>query len=311
MLTHLKPRFFLLITIIFVAVALSSWLFSMRVIDSLNFQWAKQFTQLQVQVDKHRTLTPLTREIALARQLAVEPALQDMARNEDSPAALNSALEVLERYRPNFRDQSYFFALADSGNYYYNDANNRYAKRQLRYRLSPNKPEDQWFYASIKKGKPYQVNIDPDANLGVTKVWVNVLVMDAGKVVGMVGTGIDIATFLRENISAEQEGTHTLFVDRNMAIQLYIDPSLIDYASITKDANQRSRFDSLLGNASEVAAVRAALQRAENSRLGVESLAVTFQGMPHTLGITYLPELDWFDLTLIDTKDNFLTEDFF
>lgn len=308
---NLNSKFNLLMTVVFLSVTAAAWFFSAKIISAVNEQWATQFSQRQVQFDKHRTLMPLIREIALARQLAVEPALIEMAKNENNAKTHQQAIAVLERYRNNFRDQSYFFALAGSGNYYYNNAENAFAGRQKRYQLSPAKPNDQWFYATIKNGKSYQVNLDPDVNLGVTKVWINVLVEDGGKVVGMVGTGIDITAFLRETVDVGQSGVYNLFVDRDMAIQLYRDVSLIDYASVTKEAKERSRVDALLTDPHDIARLNEVMQRVEKSHYNIETIPVTFKGHPHLLGVAYLPEIGWFDLTLMDTKGLFLVEDFF
>lgn len=306
----LQSKFNLMMTLVFFSITAAAWFFSAKIVSVVNAQWATLFSQRQVQFDKHRTLMPLIREIALARQLALEPSLIAMAKHETHPKAYQDAIEVLERYRKNFRDQSYFFAIAGSGNYYFNNAENAYAGKQKRYQLSPDKQNDQWFYATIKSGKPYQVNLDPDANLGVTKVWINVLVEDGGKVVGMVGTGIDITTFLRETVDVGQAGVLNLFVDRDMAIQLYRDASLIDYASITKNVKERSRVDSLLTDPKDLERLSQVMQRVEKSHYNIETLEVTFQGHPHLLGVAYLPEIGWFDLTLMDTKGLFLIEDF-
>lgn len=308
---NLSSKFNLLMATVFLAVTAAAWLFSVKIISVVNEQWATQFSQRQVQFDKHRTLLPLTREIALARQLAVEPALLEIAKNEDDAEIHQQAIAVLERYRTNFRDQSYFFALAGSGNYYYNNAENAFSGHQKRYQLSPSNPNDQWFYATIKNGKSYQVNLDPDVNLGVTKVWINVLVEDGGKVVGMVGTGIDITAFLRETVDVGQAGVYNIFVDKDMAIQLYRDVSLIDYASVTKEVQARSRVDSLLTDPRDIALLKQVMQRVEKSHYGVETIPVTFKGHQHLLGVAYLPEIGWFDLTLMDTKGLFLVENFF
>lgn len=307
----LKSKFFLLMAIVFLSVIGTSWFFSAKIISVVNTHWAAQFAQRQVQFDKHRTLMPLMREIALARQLAVEPALVAMATNENNTQTRQQALAVLERYRTNFRDQSFFFALADSGNYYFNNAANEFADHQKRYQLSSTKPCDQWFYATIRNGKPYQINIDPDVNLGVTKVWINVLVKDDNKVVGLVGTGLDITAFLRETVDVEQAGAHNIFVDRDMAIQLYRDATLIDYASVTKSASERNRIDALLTKPQDVARLKQVMERVEKSINSVETLPVTFDGKPYLLGVAYLPEIGWFDLTLMDTKGVFLAEDLF
>ena len=282
--------------------AVGVWLFSQHLLSRINEQWAAQLAERQVQFDKHRTLMPLTREIALARQMAAEPALIEMALDERNPQVKRRAIEVLERYRLNFRDHSYFAAFARTGSYYFNDAANQFASRQLRYTLSKSNPDDQWFFATLSSGKDYQVNLDPDVNLGVTKVWINVLIKRGADVLGVIGTGIDITEFLKATVDISQPGIHNLFVDRDMAIQLYRDASLIDYNSIVKDVRQRSKVDALFKDTADVENLRQVIKRLEASGEKIATLWVHFEGAKHLLGVAYLPELGWFDLTLMNTK---------
>ncbi len=123
---RLKIQFNLFLAILLIVVTTIAWFLTVNIVKAVDKRWAHQFAQRQVQFDKNRTLMPLLREIALARQLAVEPAIIDMAKQEQDALARAKAIDVLERYRLNFRDQSYFFALLDSGHYYYNDAEKSY-----------------------------------------------------------------------------------------------------------------------------------------------------------------------------------------
>jgi HAMP domain-containing protein len=223
----------------------------------------------------------------------------------DDPAVRERAIKVLETYWLNFRDQSYFAAFARSGNYYFNDAANQFAGKQLRYTLSATNPNDKWFFSTLSSGKDYQVNVDPDVHLGVTKVWINVLIKQGSKVLGVIGTGIDITEFLRETVDINQPRVRNLFVDRDMAIQLYREASLIDYASITKDVKHRSKVDLLLTSPDDIENLRQAMRRLENSEKTVATLWVTFNGKKHLLGASYLPEIGWFDLTLIHPQTLF------
>lgn len=271
----------------------------------VNEKWAALFAGRQVMFDKHRTLLPLTREIALARQMARDPALLEMALHEEDSGVRERAIRVLESYRLNFRDRSYFAAFVRSGHYYFNDAANQFEGRQLRYKLSAANPNDKWFYSTLASGKDYQVNVDPDVHLGVTKVWINVLIRDGERVLGVIGTGIDITEFLKETVDIHQPGVHNLFVDRDMAIQLYREAELIDYASITKDVKQRSKVDVLLTEPDDIERLHRLMRRLENSGEMLGTLWVTFRGEPHLLGVAYVPEIGWFDLTLMDTRTLF------
>jgi diguanylate cyclase (GGDEF)-like protein len=299
----LKTRFLLLMTGIFLLFALLSWLSFSQMVGEINQQWGSQFAERQVLFDKHRTLSPLIREIRLARQMAAEPALLEMALHEDDPEVVNRATEVMERYRFNFRDHSYFAAFAHTGNYYFNDAAGQFSGKQFRYTLSPNVKNDYWFYATLKDGTEYQVNLDPDLHLGVVKVWINVLLKNGNQVLGVIGTGIDLTDFLKESVGIDQPGIHNFFVDKSMAIQLSTDPKLIDFASIAKTVGERTKIDVLFKNPADIERLRQTARRIEkNQGNDVTTLWVNYMDRQHLLGIAYLPEIGWYDLTLMDEK---------
>ena len=304
----LRLRFLLLTTAIFIVFVFITYLLSLQLINKINQEWGRQFTVRQVLFDKYRTLSPLIREITLARKMAADPEIIRMAMHENDPELVRRGIAAMENYRYNFRDHSYFAALARSGNYYFNDAANQYKSSQLRYVLSPKNANDKWFYATLSDGKEYQVNLDPDTHLGVTKVWINVLIKNGGDVLGVIGTGIDLTDFLKETVSISQQEVHNLFIDSSLAIQLNSDPGLIDYMSIAKEVSQRSKVDLLLKNPSDVEHLRLAMQRLQATPEHIETLWVDYQEGKHLLGVAYLPEIGWYDLTLMDAQSLALIE---
>ena len=299
----LSVRFYLLMTAIFLSFSLVSWLAFSDMVNEINVLWGKRFAERQVLFDKHRTLSPLIREIRLARQMAAEPALIEMALHEDDAAVRRRATKLMERYRFDFRDHSYFAAFARSGNYYFNDSAGQYSDKQYRYTLSPREKRDYWFYATLKSGVDYQVNLDPDAHLGVVKVWINVLLKNGSEVLGVIGTGIDLTEFLKESVDINQPGVDTFFVDKSLAIQLSADPRLIDYASIAKAAGERIKIDVLFKNPADIEKLRQMAIDLEKHQGGeVSTLWVDYRGEKRLLGMAYLPEVGWYDLTLMDEK---------
>lgn len=304
----LSLRFLLLMTAIFCGFVTLIWLLSTQLMMHVNEKWGEQFVQRQVMFDKYRTLSPLIREISLAKQMANDPDIIQMALHEDDPAIRQKGIAAMESYRFNFRDHSYFAAISSSGNYYYNDAANQFKEKQLRYVLSPNNASDKWFFATLASGKTYQVNLDPDVHLGVTKVWINVLIKQGEKTLGLVGTGIDLTDFLKETVSISQQSVHNFFIDKSLAIQLHNDPKLIDYMSVAKDVTQRIKVDKLFVNPAEVAELSNLLQRLERKPNQILTMWVMFEGEEHLLGIAYLPEIGWYDLTLMETSSLALVE---
>ena len=304
----LKLRFLLLMTLIFIGFMLITWYLSLRWMNQVNDAWGQQFSQRQVIFDKYRILLPLIPEIALARKMASDPAIIQMALHDNNPGIRDRGINVLENYRLHFKDHNYFAAIADSGNYYFNDAKNQYQGKELRYVLSPDNPNDSWFYATVKDDKDFQINVNPDVHLNVTKVWINVLVRSRGKILGVVGTGINLKHFLKESVSVSRHGIHNLIIDKDMAIQLDTDPALIDYMSVAKSASQHIKVGILLKNQNDIRKLQLAMKYLEKNPNKIETFWVDYAGTKHLLGVAYLPEIGWYDLTFMDVHNVMLIE---
>ncbi len=307
---NLISRFLLLRSVVFIVLGVACWFAFDNIIERINVQWGREFAHRQVLFDKYRTLAPLFREIELARKMAADPALIEMAVHEQDPVARRRGLAVLEDYRFRFREHSYFAAFSASGNYYFNDAANTYAGRQKRYTLSAGNKNDQWFFATLKQGRDYQVNVDPDVNIGVIKVWINVLLKHHGKVVGVVGTGIDLSEFIKESVDIHQRGVNNFFVDKSLAIQLSTDPAMIDFASLTKEVDERIRIDRLFTRPADMAALQSTAVALLDTPGQIETLWVEYQGARRLLGVAWIPELGWYDLTLMDEQSLTVLRDF-
>jgi hypothetical protein len=144
---------------IFCGFVFLTWMLSDQVMTRINEKWGEQFVERQVMFDKYRTLSPLIREISLARKMAADPDILQMALHEDDPIVVQKGIAAMEKYRFNFRDHSYFAAMASSGNYYFNDAEDKYKGKQLRYVLSHHNPNDKWFYQTLTDNKNYRLYV--------------------------------------------------------------------------------------------------------------------------------------------------------
>lgn len=297
---NLQARFLLIIGTSSLLFALVIWgVFTSvaeRVIDRLGMRFAEK----QVLYDKTRTLQPLIREVALARQMADNAVIKRWAANEQDLSLRAAALAEMERFRRNFQEGSFFLALAGSGHYYFNDAGQQYTGKELRYTLSSANPGDAWFYATLKSPQEYHINVDPDAKLGVTKVWINVLLRDGDKVLGVIGTGLDLSDFIRHVADINQPGITNLFVDEGGAIQIYRDVQYIDFSSIAKSVDKRRSIDLLLEKPEERAWVRRAIAEVSADSRTVATRLVHIKGKRYLAGVAALPEVGWYDVTLLD-----------
>lgn len=297
---NLKPRIFWLTSVLVVVSALAAWWMARQQAIGIVEQWAVRYAENQVLYDKSRMLQPILREIALARQLANSSQIRAWARAPEAPHLAKEALAELESFRLNFSDQSYFLALRQSGRYYHNNAANEFAGREYRYTLDSKKPADQWFYDIIRQQRDLHLNVNPDVNLGVTKLWIDVLIRDGNDIVGVVGTGLDLSTFIRDVVNTPQPGIASLFMDHDGAIQVYRDEQLIDFATITKPAREHKTIDLLLDQPADRQAIRGAMKELETLDTTVITRFVQVNGRAHLAGVAYLPEIGWYEVTLLD-----------
>ncbi len=300
----LKSRILGLAACLIIVAATASWFAYRSLSENIIERWGQQVAEIQVRYDSARLLQSLQREIGLSQQMARSSALINWAENPDDEMLQAEAVRQMESFRSNFRDKSYFVALRKNGHYYYNNAANEFAGKQFRYVLHKSNPDDAWFYQLIEEGRDFHLNVNPDTELGVTKLWIDVLMRNADEqIVGMVGSGLNLDSFLQDIVDIKQKGITTLFVDYNGAIQLYRDRNYIDFASIIKPEGQKNTVDLLFDNDEDKQKILGMLQllKKKSDRAGeVESGFVTVDGRKHLAGVAFLPAIGWFEITLLD-----------
>jgi diguanylate cyclase (GGDEF)-like protein len=295
---NLKPRFLLLTSILLALACSGIWLVGHSVTLNIAEQWAMRQFSTQVRLEKERSLQPIIREVALARQFAESQIIRDWARDENNPQKLALALNEMESFRSNFADQSFFVALAASGRYYHNNASNEYAGNEYRYTLKADNPDDQWFYSIIAQNRDMHLNVNPDIPLQVTKLWIDVLLRDGDRILGVVGTGLDLTEYIRQISTTPEPGVHNFFIDHLGAVQVSNDLSQIDFASITKTAPEQKTIWQMFSR-DDAADLQQAMARAQQTAGDVVSLRLLSDGEDHLAGVIYLPEIDWYVLTLV------------
>ncbi|SFD00545.1 HAMP domain-containing protein [Thiohalospira halophila DSM 15071] len=146
------------------------------------------------------------------------------------------------------------------------------------------------------------VNVNPDAELGVTRVWVNVVVRRAGEAVGLAGTGLDLSRFLEEFVRADEAGVDPLIVDADGAIQAHPDPDRIAYGSAAglESAGQESEGSLDAALEGDAGALTAAMARAGAGAIPV--ITANLDGRPQRLAVTAVPALDWYVISAVDLE---------
>ncbi len=298
--TSLRTRVLLLIVAVFVAVAVPAYVAFEWIVKSTIIQLGTLFAEKQVLFDRYRGLDALLREVSLAETLVGSAAMREWAADESSPEKKARAIAELERFRGIFQDHSYFFVVNDSGNYYFNDRDNSYAGAQKRYTVHRDNPRDGWYFTTIASGPGCKLNVDHDDNLNVTKVWINCVVADGARILGVLGTGVDLTAFIREVVDVPQVGVQSMFVDRTGAIQAHRDPHMVDFHSLTKDTKSKTTAFQLLDTPADQAALAAMMAEVSSGGNKVKSRFLHMEGREVLVGVGYLDRIGWFNVTLMD-----------
>ncbi|WP_269446765.1 biofilm regulation protein phosphatase SiaA [Crenobacter luteus] len=277
-------------------LAVAVWLGGAAV-DTIRRNDAAALAREHALFQRQKLLTLIERELALAQRFAQLQTTRAWLAAEADPVARTRFAAEAEGFRRAFADRAYFVAVDASGHYYF--ADDRTSAAQPRYTLSRGKRDDGWYYATLATVRDAALNVNRDATLGQTKVWFNVVVRDdAGRPLGLVGSGLDLTRFLNEFVAAGRVGVGNLIVDGRRAIQAHPDPKQIEYASFAKARSDKT-LDRLLAEPAERAALAAAMARLK-AGAPVATLPLTLSGAPREVGVAYLPSLDWYVLSAVD-----------
>lgn len=282
-----------------VLVLLISALIGWQVVASVRSRLGTAFARNVTLLNRERILAPLTRELALSLRLARSQAIRQWLLAEDDPDKKASALREAESFRGDFNDKSYFIISALSNHYFFNDGKAAYSEAP-RYRLKADDQQDAWFFNTMKNGKPFNINVDPDVKLNVTKVWFNVPIKEGGRWIGMAGSGLDLSAFLHDFVSAAEPGVTPMIVDADGAIQAHPDGTRIAFNSGTKRAARDKSLFGLLRDAGDIDAARGALAAAAAAPGGARFFSATLQGKRQLFAVSFIPELGWHVVTAVD-----------
>jgi sigma-B regulation protein RsbU (phosphoserine phosphatase) len=265
--------------------------------DNMGAAFARNVTQL----NKQRILAPVLRELVLSQRLADSEVTRRWMLDETNPQKKALFFAEAERYRQAFEDKSYSTAVLASGRYYFNDNKNPFSDKP-RYILKRGRSEDEWFFNTMKNPEPFNINVDPDVKLHLTKVWFNVVVRDGDRKLGNAGSGLDLTTFLKRFIANSEEGVTPIILNASGAIQAHPNRQVIDYASVNDKGAQHSTIYRLIKDGKEQNAVRQALAQAEKDSESIPEFWVKLNGKRQLCAVSYIPELKWFVLSAVDVR---------
>ncbi len=282
-------------------VSLLAWFAGAQALASIEANLGAAFARNATQYSKQRILAPVARELALSQRLADSQVTKRFLLDPKNDAKRELFFDEAEGYRRAFDDHSYFIVARDSGDYYFNDSKTKFSNR-ARYALKRGVAHDAWFFATMRKTEDFNINVDPDVELKVTKVWFNVLVKDKGENIGLAGTGLDLTEFLNRFITAHEPGVTPMILNGAGAIQAHPNRKLIDYSSVNDKGGAHSTIYNLLPRADDQKLMKDALEKARQDPENIPQFWARLDNKRELFAVSFVPELNWFIVNAVDVS---------
>lgn len=270
------------------------------VFDNVQRHFSQAYARNMTLLNREKVYAPVSREYALASRFAHSVVVRQFLLDENDSAKRELFFEEAKGWRQAFLDHSYFLASAISGAYYFNSENISYSE-QPRQVLRPEVASDQWFYNTMSPQAPLSnINVDTNATLKTSKVWFNFVVSDGTRRIGVAGTGLDLSSFIRDFVHSGETGVVSMIVGASGTIQAHPDESLIALNSGSGSVEQGKLLFDLLDADNQRDEVRQAMTKAAATPGSVELLFVEVGSRRELLAVSYIKELDWYIVNLVD-----------
>lgn len=294
----LRSSFLLVVAAAYIVALGGATLVFKRGAEDIRDRYAARFASSESELEKNKIRSLVDRELALSRKQADDPTIRAWMQDETSPTLRAAADAQLASYRRFLQDGANFVALKGSGNYYVWPSA---AEKVRKTTLSPSAPGDRWFYRTLQQEGDYSLNVDHNTLLGETRIWINVLVRDeAGRPIGLTGTGIDLTAFLQVLVSRKEPWVSTVIIDRDGVLQALEDRRITNYnATVSKDSEKISIYESIQDE-KDRAALGEHLAQAAAGEERVPPIPLTLEGRNYLGSAGWMPELNWFSLVFVD-----------
>ncbi|WP_067221342.1 biofilm regulation protein phosphatase SiaA [Marinomonas gallaica] len=259
--------------------------------------YAENFTELNYQ----KILTPMARELALARRFAELSTLQQWFKEPENAARKAQALQDVAHFQSAFEDGAVFFVSDKSLAYYYYD-DQLPIDGDPQYHLDEQVEANKWYFLTREQTKPYYINIDLNEYLNKAKIWINVLVRDEETFLGIAGTGFELGRFIESFASSPQPGVQPFVINADtLQIEAHSNTDLIAIDGIAGAAGEQNLY-SLVDSDNDIKALQKSIIQAKQNRQ-VETLKLRMGGEDFILSIRYMPDLNWLVATSVNLDE--------
>ena len=166
----------------------------------------------------------LTNQLTLVEQLTKSPAVKEFFVHPQDDELRENAMDEFSSYRSTFSSNTIFWVSDVEKDYWHNMAFSNH--------VYPEQEEYYWYNMTLYETEKYNFNINYNADIGLTMIWINAPVRDENnKPIGMVGTGIELDGYVKDLFEGLPEDVDMYIYDTKKTILGSRDKSLVENAA--------------------------------------------------------------------------------
>jgi len=185
-----------------------------------------------IEIERLKLEASINSEIAIVMRMADSPLIRRYFLNPEDGKLQKITFEEIAGYRRAFKGDSVFWCSDIDKIFYFSEDNY--------YTVDVENPDNYWYKMTLYETEKYNFNINYNAEIQQTLLWINAPVFDNNKKpVGMVGTGINLSDFINTIYYHHSEHEELYFFNAAGEITGAIDVGLVEKkANITEVLGQ-------------------------------------------------------------------------
>jgi signal transduction histidine kinase/DNA-binding response OmpR family regulator len=268
--------------------------------EEVTEKFGTRMAERHVVWHKEKVHAAIQNDLTTARIMASSPSILDWSRNEDDPELTDQVRSTLTSFQRLYTTNSYFLAFTRSRNLYVQDGTGASDLPLKVDTLSTEDPDDIWFFEMLRSKQGYDFNIDHNKELGTTKLWINVVMLQGIEPVGVAGTGVELTDFISEFMTDDTEGVSSILFDEAGMIQASKNLNLIVHnasSDAAREGNIWSLLDDVENDHAKLKERLLVLKQKEQSSIVLD---VTVNGRRNVAAIAYIEPMNWYSIALVD-----------
>ena len=182
----------IIVILIIIGIIGSVGLFALIRSVARNHFRTQSFADMEMTARVKRAMfeTSMNEQLTLVLQLVKMPAVKEYLLDPSNEELQKAAFKDLSTFKESFKSKSIFW-VSDVDKMFWSDM-------QPSYVVNPSDPNEYWYNMTLYETESYNFNINYNPSLKQTNLWVNAVIRDNGKPIGMLGTGVPLTSMINE-----------------------------------------------------------------------------------------------------------------